>query len=173
MPNPSEFISGTCLQLLLSPKGSVEGALIKAKGKVLQVSMPADAGATFAQAIGPGKRVRVLATADHSPKTRDAAHPVYQFESFADAAGQAITPTDEDRRNATITGVVASIHYARHGQPNGVVLETGEFIHMRPHGMAQVGLGVGAKVKAVGEVRLTVLGTRLLEAREINRTTLD
>ena len=53
-----------------------------------------------------------------------------------------------------------------------MVLETGEFIHMRPHGMAQVGLGVGTKVSAVGDVRMTVPGTRLLEAREVNRIEL-
>ena len=69
-------------------------------------------------------------------------------------------------------GVVAALHYARHGQPNGVVLETGESIHMRPHGMAQVGLGVGTKVSAVSDVRMTVPDTRLLEAREVNRIEL-
>jgi len=77
-----------------------------------------------------------------------------------------------DPANTLIKGIVAELHYARHGQPNGVVLETGEFIHMRPHGMAQVGLGVGAKVSAVGEVCMTVLGTRMLEARSVNRMDL-
>lgn len=60
----------------------------------------------------------------------------------------------------------------RHGQPNGVVLETGGFFHMRPHGMTQVGLGIGAKVSAVGGLLMTVLGTRLLEARQVNRVEL-
>ena len=172
MPQPSELITGTCQQLLFSPKGGVEGALVKAKGAVLQLSMHPDTGAAFARSTGPGKRLRVFAVADHSPKTRDGSHPVYQFESFADAAGHAIESTDADPANTTIKGVVAALHYARHGQPNGVVLETGEFIHMRPHGMAQVGLGVGAKVSAVGALRMTVLGTRLLEARQVNRIEL-
>ena len=173
MPTPSELISGTCQQLLFSPKGGIEGVLIKAKGKVLQVSLHPDRGGAFANSIMPGKRLRVRATLDHSPKTQDGSHPVYQFESFADAAGHAIESTDADPANTTIKGVVATLHYARHGQPNGVLLESGEFIHLRPRGMEQTGLDVGAKVNAVGEVRMTVLGTRLLEARQVNRIDLS
>ena len=41
-----------------------------------------------------------------------------------------------------------------------------------PHGMAQVGLGVGTKVNAVGELRMTVPVTRMLEPREVNRIQL-
>lgn len=172
MATPSEFISGTCQQLLFSPKGGIEGALIKQKGQVLQVSMDPETGADFAQRSGPGKRVRVLAVADHSPKTRDGVHPVYRFESWADASGQQITPADTDLAGTTIKGVVASLHYARHGQPNGVILATGEFIHLRPHGMVQTGLAVGSQVSAVGEVRVTLLGTRMLEAHRVNRMSL-
>jgi hypothetical protein len=172
MPVTNELLSGTCLQLLFSPKGGIEGALMKVKGSVLQLSMQPDAGAAFARATGPGKRLRVLAAADHSPKTRDGAHPVYQFEALADVQGRALELAANDPANTTIKGIVAALHYARHGQPNGVVLETGEFIHMRPNGMAQVGLGVGARVSAVGGLRMTVLGTKLLEAREVNRIEL-
>jgi len=172
MAKPSEFITGTCLQLLFSPKGGIEGALLKVKVAVLQVSLNPEAGALFARVTGPGKRLRLLAVPDHSPKTADGAHPVYQFESLADANGQAIESADTDPANTTIKGVVAALHFARHGQPNGVVLETGEFIHMRPHGMALAGLGVGARVSAVGAVRMTVLGTRMLEAHQVNRIDL-
>lgn len=49
-----------------------------------------------------------------------------------------------------------------------VVLESGEFIHLRPHGMAAISLGVGAKLSAKGELRMTVLGTRMLEAYQAN-----
>ena len=173
MVKQSELISGTCQQLLFSPKGGIEGALVKVKGAVVQVSMHPDTGAALARRIGPGKRLRVLAVADHSPKTSDAAHPVYQLEALADAAGQAIEWPDTDPTNSSVKGVVASLHYARHGQPNGVVLETGEFIHLRPHGMALLGLGVGAKVTAVGALRMTVLGTPLLEAHQVNRIAID
>jgi hypothetical protein len=172
MPASNELVSGTCQQLLFSPKGGIEGALVKVKGALLQLSMHPDMGAAFARSAAPGKRLRVLAAADHSPKTKDGAHPVYQFKAFADAQGHAVDKPGSDPANTTIKGSVAALHFARHGQPNGVVLETGEFIHMRPHGIAQVGLGVGAKVTAIGELRMTVLGTRMLEARVVNRVEL-
>lgn len=70
---------------------------MQVQGKTVQISMQPDIGAAMAQKTGPGKRLRVLATADHSPKTAEGAHPVYQFESLADAAGQAIEwPGEQD-----------------------------------------------------------------------------
>jgi hypothetical protein len=162
MAKESEFINGICQQLLFSPKGGIEGALVKIKGAVVQVNVPPASAAALAQASGPGKRLRVLAVADNSPKTAEGHHPVYLFESFA-----AVEPD-----NTTIKGTVAAMHFAKHGQPNGVILETGEFIHLRPLGMVQAGLAIGSKVNALGTVRMTVLGTRLLEARQVNRIEL-
>jgi hypothetical protein len=173
MAKESEFISGICQQLLFNPKGGIEGALVKIKGAVVQVTVPPASAATFAQATGPGKRLRVLAVADKSAKTADAHHPVYQFESFADATGQATELAAVEPDNTTIKGTVAAVHFAKHGQANGVILESGEFIHLRPHGMLQAGLVIGAKVNALGTVRMTVLGTRLLEARLVNRIELS
>ncbi len=167
-----ELIQGTCLQWLFSPKGGIEGALLKVKGVVVQVSVPPDLGPALMQATGPGRRLRMLAVADHSPKTAQGAHPVYKFESLADATGQALAMPEADASQSTLKGVVAAWHYARHGEPNGVILETGEFVHMRPHGMAATGLDIGSKVTAVGEVRMTVLGTRMLEAHRVNRIDL-
>ena len=142
------------------------------KGHVVQVSLPAHDGARFARSVVPGKRLRVLASADHSPKTREAAHPVYQFRAFAGPTGAALEVLEEDQGHTTIKGTVDCLHYARHGQPNGVILDSGEFIHLGPHGMAQTGLEVGAAVHATGEVRMTALGTRLLDAHKVNRTLL-
>ena len=172
MSKHSEFIHGTCQQLLFSPKGGIEGALLKMKGRVLQVSVPPDQGAALAQMTGPGRQLRVLAVADHSPKTREGAHPVFKFEVFADAAGQAVEGPGKEAGPTTIKGVVAAWHYARHGEANGVILETGEFIHLRPPGMVATGLDIGSKVTASGDLRLTVLGTRMLEAHRVNRVDL-
>ena len=79
---------------------------------------------------------------------------------------------EPDLDNVTIRGVVGSMHCARHGQTNGVVLETGEFIRLRPDGVAQAALEIGSKVTAVGQARMTVLGTSMLETHRINRIDL-
>ena len=161
-----ELLSGTCKHLLFSPKGAIEGLLLQVQGKTVQVSMPPDVGTSLAPKVSAGKRVRLLATPDRSPKAAEGDHSVYLFEAMANAAGQAIAPPDGGL--TSLKGVVARIHYAKHGEPNGVVLESGEFIHLRPHGMAAIGVGVGAKISAKGELRMTVLGTRMLEARHAN-----
>jgi hypothetical protein len=167
-----EFINGTCQQLLFSPKGGIEGALLKVKATLVQISVPPDRGPLLMNATGPGRRLRVLAVADHSPKAAQGAHPVYKFESLADASGQALAMPEPGAGQTTIKGVVGAWHYTRHGEPNGVILDTGEFIHLRPAGVAATGLDIGSKVTAVGEMRMTALGTRLLEARSVNRTDL-
>jgi hypothetical protein len=46
-------------------------------------------------------------------------------------------------------------------------------IHTRPHGMKKLKLDVGSKVVAHREVRMTVLGTPLIEAHEVHRVTLE
>jgi hypothetical protein len=165
-----EFIRGTCTQLLFSPKGDIEGAMVSMRGRMVQISCDHAVGESLGDA--PGKTVRVLASADHSKKTKDQAHPVFEFVSFANAAGQKAAARPDPNDDVTVTGVVASLHYARHGQPNGVMLRSGEFIHLRPEGMVKAALKVGSKVEAFGDLRHTTLGTPLLEARHVNRTHL-
>jgi len=165
----SESLSGTLQRLLFSPKGGIEGLLLEVDSKPIQVSLePADADA---QALNDavGKSIEVKAAADHSPKTKDGAHPVYQLHSITKLAGKA----HKSIGTQPIKGVVACIHYAKHGEPNGVILESGEFIHTRPHGMKKLKLKLGSKVVAHGEVRTTVLGTALIEAHEVNRVTIE
>ena len=173
MAKTPEFITGICRQWLFSPKGEIEGVLLAVKGAVIQLVLDPKTGAALVCNSAVGKRVRALATADQSPKTAGAAHPVYKFVSFADAAGQPVDPPGAASAKAVLKGVVAALHFARHGEPNGVVLETGEFIHLRPHGMALLGLGVGAEVRAVGSLRQTALGLPMLEAHQVNRIVID
>jgi hypothetical protein len=162
-----EFIVGTLQQLLFSPKGEIEGALLKVKGSTVQLVFGTEGATELMRSKAPGARLRVLAAADRSPKTKGSAHPVYRFECLADAAGLALAPADPGQ--ATIKGLVTALHFARHGEPNGVILEGGEFIHLRPRGMAQLALEVGSRVIAIGTARGTALGTRMLEARWVNR----
>ena len=68
---------------------------------------------------------------------------------------------------------VSRVHYAKHGEPNDVVLASGEFIHLCPHGVAAIGLEVSAKVSAQGELRMTILGTRMLEAHHANCSDIE
>jgi preprotein translocase subunit YajC len=165
----AETLSGELQQVLFSPKGGIEGLLMKVGSTSIQVSMdPATVDAhVLADAIG--KRIEAEGSPDHSPKTKDGMHPVYKLNAITKIGGKALKPNGARH---PVSGVVASVHYAKHGEPNGVILESGEFIHTRPLGMEKLKLEVGSKVVANGGIRMTVLGTPLIEAHEVNRVTL-
>jgi hypothetical protein len=165
----SESLSGHLQQLLFSPKGGIEGLLLNVGSKSIQVCMKPGAADAKALKGAIGKPIEVIASPDHSLKSKAGAHPVYQLDSITTLAERTCKPNAPQ----PISGVVANIHYAKHGEPNGVILESGEFIHTRPHGMKKLKLQVGSKVVAHGEARLTILGTALIEAHEVNRVTLE
>jgi hypothetical protein len=172
MPHDSTFqtLSGRLRQILFSPKGSLEGFLIEVEDSPIQISITK--GSVDAVALGKsvGKTIEVKARRDHSPKTKHGAHPVYQLQSVTKIGGR--SHTSKDGEDISIRGVVTAIHYAKHGEPNGVILEAGEFVHTRPDGMKKLKLKIGAKVTVHGETRMSLLGTPLIEAREVNRVTL-
>jgi hypothetical protein len=173
MPHDSTFqtLSGQLRQILFSPKGSLEGLLIEVDESPIQILItPASLGA-LALGKSVGKTIEVKARRDHSPKTKHGVHPVYQLQSITKIGGRACTPKDGE--DISIRGVVTAIHYAKHGEPNGVILEAGEFVHTRPDGMKRLKLKIGSKLTVHGETRMTVLGTPLIEAREVNSVTLE
>jgi len=174
MPKHGEILLCTLHAFLFSPKGEVEGLLVNIKSKPVQIAVPPPVGMATARAKKPGQRLRIRAHRDASPKTAAAAHPVFKFECFVDKDGHETqemlaAPQGEEE----IKGVVAALHYAKHGEPNGVMLRSGAFVHLRPHGMAQVGLAVGSRVTARGHMRTTVLGTPIMEAKRVNQIELE
>jgi hypothetical protein len=164
-----ETLSGELQQVLFSPKGGIEGLLMKVGWTSIQMSMDPATVDVAALANAVGKPIEAEGSPDHSPKTKDCMHPVYKLNSITKIGGKALKP---DGACHLVSGVVASVHFAKHGEPNGVILGSGEFIHTRPRGMKQLKLEVGSKVVANGEIRMTVLGTPLIEAHEVNRVTL-
>ena len=168
MTPPTEMLFGTCRQLLFSRDGAIEGCLITVKGKTAQVSMTSEEGSLLSQMIGPGKRMRILATPDLSADAIDAPHPVFCFVALADSQGEPLDMPDIEPGASAISGQVSMLTYAQHGQPNGVVLDTGEFIHVGTDAMRTTALRAGSKVRAVGELRRTLLGSRMLDERLVN-----
>jgi hypothetical protein len=166
----TQTLSGRLQQLLFSPKGAIEGLLIKVGSNSIQVSMEQSVADVSALAQAAGKAIEVTASPDQSPWTKDGAHPVYKLAVITRVDGKAFKSYGDAH---PISGVVSSIHYAKHGEANGVVLKSGEFIHTRPPGMKKLKLTVGSKVVAYGELRMTVVGTPLFEAHEVNRLTLE
>ena len=161
-------VEGQFQHLVYSPKGTIEGLLIETDGAPAQfVCDGHDPAATAGLAdLKPGQAVVLEGTvAEPSPKG-EPAHEVYQLERLVSVDGKPAAPA---RTPADVSGTVVRFNYARHGAPNGVVLDSGDFVHTRPDGLERLGLQVGDTVKAEGDVRPLAAGTgRVVEARTVN-----
>jgi hypothetical protein len=155
-----------------SPRGGIEGAMLMVGEDDLQLVFdPHDAAgvAAFAR-MRTGTRVRVEARPQPaSERHGEPAHQVYAFERLVDIEGRAAASPAQEARRAPYTGIVVRLNFARHGEPNGFVLDSGDFIHTRPEGMAQLRLGVGDRVEADGEARPLAGGSGVVvEASVVN-----
>jgi hypothetical protein len=158
-------LTGVVRQHNFSPKGAVEGLVLDTGTGPVQVNLPHGPDATgFAPPVGTALRLRV-ATDHHAAERDPGDHPVCEFVADLDA-------TSEPAGAPTAEGVVVRLNYARHGEPNGVVLHTGDFVHLKPHGMRLVPLAVGDRVAAEGPSGPTVTGRRVVEAAVVNGVTI-
>lgn len=178
MPKPHHphelwAVQGQFTQLIYSPKGGVEGLLIETDGIPTQfVTDPHDAAVTqLLCGLRDGQTLRVEGSETGPSPKGEAAHFVYRFERLATVDGAEPEAATDD---ATVSGRVVRFNYAKHGEPNGVVLDTGDFVHTRPHGMRALGLQIGDAVEAEGRTRPLATGTgRVVEATSVNGQAVD
>ena len=140
--------------LIYAPKGEVEGVLLQQGEQPLQLVLDKhdpEAAEAF-EGVTAGQRVTVRAhAAEPSPKG-EAAHPVYDFDALESVDGKKPT-TPKPTLGAAYRGTVVRINFARHGEANGVVLDSGDFIHTKPDGMKRLRLEIGDSVEADGDAQ--------------------
>jgi len=165
-------VEGRFQHLIYSPKGGIEGVLIDTDGAATQFVFERhdEAAASAFAGLQVGQALVIEGTEEGpSPKGKtkgDAAHTVYRFERLASIDGQ---PPQHAKADERVDGAVVRFNYARHGEANGVVLDTGDFVHTRPDGLARLGLKIGDKVRAEGRAHLLVTGEgRVVEAARVN-----
>ena len=160
-------LTGTLKHWIYSPRGQLEGMLLDVEGFAVQfVIDPSDAAEV--QNLKPGQKLTVEGSPqDDSPK-HAAQHEVYKLHRLtAPVAANKAMPRE-------FSGKIVRFNYARHGQANGFVLSTGDFIHTRPHGFEQLGLNVGDKVTATGEARPLFNGQgQVVEATIVNQQPIE
>jgi hypothetical protein len=165
----AEHLSGVIEAYNFSPKGNVEGLLLNDGRQTIQINITPETWSMAAHAVSVGNDVRIVASPE--PATHDhpdAEHPVYRLISLTPASRLA-ADDHEPSHDGTVSveGIITRFNYARHGEPNGVVLDNGDFVHLKPHGMKKVGLHIGQQVVAQGKARPTVLGHRVIEAEVV------
>lgn len=170
----SQLLSGTFEHVIFSPHGAVEGVMIDVDQQRVQLVLePHDEAAAlpFTDML-PGQALQVRATRQGPSAKGISPHPVYAFQSLKSIDG--VAPSK--RRRATdpgYSGVVVRLNYARHGSPNGVVLDSGDFLHLKPNGMKQFKLKVGDAVQALGDAQfLATGGGWAVEVESINGKTV-
>jgi hypothetical protein len=167
-----EKFRGVLEEFNLSPKGGIEGFVLHSEGQTVQVNVTSDVGFAVVRGIGQNVEATVAAepaTAKHSKGE----HPVFSLVTLKGADGKALIHTAAgDSAIATVQGVVKRINYTRHGEANGVVLESGDFVHLKPTGMKRVALKVGDHVTAEGPAALMPLGQQVVEAETVNGSSI-
>ena len=167
-----EKFRGVLQEFNLSPKGGIEGFVLHSEGQTVQVNVSPDVG--FAVVRGIGQNVEATVAAEPATaKNSKGEHPVFSLVTLKGADGKALIHTAAgDSAIATVQGVVKRINYTRHGEANGVVLESGDFVHLKPAGMKRVALKVGDHVTAEGPAALMPLGQQVVEAETVNGSSI-
>jgi hypothetical protein len=167
-------IQGQFRHLIYSPRGSIEGILMTTDQKVVQIVFDKhDETAPLAfEQVKEGEALVIEGRHAKPSLKGEAEHPVYDYVRLVSVSG-----TKPIKRKAAAgaayQGVVVRFNYARHGAANGVVLDTGDFIHVKPEGMAKLALKVGDRCEADGDAQLLVGGHGwAVEAIKVNRKNL-
>ncbi len=165
-----EAVKGKFQHLIFSPKGFIEGVLLEVEREPTQIVFERhdEASSLDFEALKKGQNLVVRAKRQGPSLKGESQHPVFGYVRLVSIDGR--KPIKRiAAKGAAFTGVVTRFNYARHGEPNGVVLDNGDFIHTKPHGLAGLKLEVGDKVSADGEARpLKVGGGRVVEAMRVN-----
>ena len=163
-PAPTTTIEGVVEYLNFSPKGAYEALLVKTgKGQRVQLNFPPEWSDQIATELKPDDRI----TAEVGPyeDDRPGDHPVYQLHCLRSLRGLQLGNT----AGHPIEGKVKRINFAKHGEPNGAVLDSGHFIHLKPSGARLIDLEVGQKLSVQGRSRHRVHGSaQVIEAERVN-----
>jgi hypothetical protein len=142
-------------QPIYAPDGAIEGALVKVDDELSQLVV--DRGdEKSAEALGatkPRQRLIVLATLQAPSAKGPSEHPVYVLAKIVSIDGAKPKRVPRVPPASPYNGKVVRFNYARHGEKNGVgvVLDSGDFIHLKPEGFEKMKLKVGDHVAANGD----------------------
>jgi hypothetical protein len=156
---------GTVQSYNVSPKGFYEGLLLQSEDQVVQVNFGPEEGS----GVEGWAPIGTVVELEVEPgDTRDASvHEVYRLSRVPARNGDG-KQGSHGKPDGQFAGTVKQLNYALHGEVNGAILDNGDFLHLKPHGAAAVGLTVGMKVSGKGHSKPMMGGHRVLEAEQVN-----
>ncbi|WP_435021722.1 hypothetical protein TA3x_002524 [Tundrisphaera sp. TA3] len=171
-----QALKGSIRAVNFAPKGEIDGLILDVAGETVQVNLP-PGREEIRQRVGQEVEVIVVPepkVADH-PK---GPHRVHKLVAFAGEDREAKPPHPPKPphpghgEKVKASGKVSRFNFAKHGEANGVVLEGGEFLHLKPDGMKRAGLELGQHVEAEGEAKPSPTGVRAIETSVVNGVAL-
>jgi hypothetical protein len=139
-------LSGTVSNYNLGPRGEVEALMIKSSDKTIQVNLPPPLSPFAVQVATVGAQVTIKAY----PEMGLPDHPIYELASVKNEQGRELKqPSPDDRKFVHEEGTIKSLNYARHGEINGAILDSGDFVHLGPPAVT-IKLTVGQKITIDG-----------------------
>lgn len=167
-----QTLKGVVERFNYSPQGSYESLLVKSGDKLVQVNFPPHMMTEMTASVATGDQIGVVAVAEDSKGD----HPVYKLQKLTTAKGVDVVmrepkPGEHPKPESVekpenvekVEGVVKYLNYAHRGEVNGAVLESGDFIHLGPHGVELVKLAVGQKLSIEGAAATKVDGYRAMD----------
>ena len=156
--------TGTIEALNVSPKGFYEGFLLRTGKKIIQINLPKEEHGTSGEGLNPGDRVTVEVEPE-SPRG-EPVHEVFRLVGLPGANDHLAKGDKHGTRH--FSGRIERLNYALHGEVNGGMMDSGDFLHLKPEGARSVKLTTGMKVNGRGSSRPMLGGHSVMEATEVN-----
>jgi hypothetical protein len=155
--------TGTIEALNVSPKGFYEGFLLKTGTRIAQINLPKEKRESASKHLKPGEKITV--EVEHREPRGEPVHEVYQLVRMLGSNGDF---KSDKHRTQRFSGVVGTLNYALHGEINGGILDSGDFLHLKPEGARILKVKAGMHVEGRGKTRPMVDGHAVIEAKEVN-----
>jgi len=138
-------LTGTIEGFNYSPRGDIDGVMLKTSDKSIQINLPPGLGIALSQ-VSPGGTLKVTA----SPEPSETDHPIYEMQSLTTEQGKKISaPGMGDDKFVHEEATIKQLNYARRGEVDGALLDSGDFVHVGP-AARDLKLSVGQKITVDG-----------------------
>jgi hypothetical protein len=164
-PTPPQSVEGVVDGYNLDPHGEVDSVVLKAGDRLAQFNLPPHLSAVLTAAAPVGQKVTLAGVPERAVGDRT----LYRLTKLTGPDGKSIdvgTPGAE--QPAHVDGTVKRLNISPRGEVDGVLLDTGDFVHTGPESAAT--LAVGAKLTADGPAQPMLDGHKAIEATTVNGT---